>query len=439
MDISNLHSLFSGKWFIEESYGKSLLPSLSVILNGTPLKTKSASYAAEDCNVMRNHVSGYAFGESTNENDYVVVMNIKSPIYKYNQECGPSGTKSKIQRLEQYKSDVNCVGVVLDIDSGGGQVSGTPEFHDYLKSYSKPIVTYTDGLLCSAAYYIASGSDAIIANKRADHIGSIGTMIHFVDLTGYYEKQGAKVITEYATKSTEKNRAFEELVQGNPEKYIKTELDPINEDFHADIKAARPNVDASVFTGATYNANDSLENNLIDSIGTLQDAIDKVFELSQTSNSNSNTNMSKKRPLVEAVLGLDEPLASNDNGVYLNDEQVDAIEQNIEAQNTAVADLTTQLEAAQDNTELNAQLTTATDSLTAVESNVDEMLTEAGLTVEGTLTEKLTALSTKVSEMSKADGAAHTRPKVEGKETPKGNIELDASASHNALADQIHN
>jgi hypothetical protein len=35
------------------------------------------------------------------------------------------------------------------------------------------------------------------------------------------------------------------LLKGNPELYIKTELDPIAEDFN-DIKAVRPGVDASV-------------------------------------------------------------------------------------------------------------------------------------------------------------------------------------------------
>jgi hypothetical protein len=36
------------------------------------------------------------------------------------------------------------------------------------------------------------------------------------------------------------------LLKGNPELYIKTELDPIAEDFINDIKAVRPGVDASV-------------------------------------------------------------------------------------------------------------------------------------------------------------------------------------------------
>jgi protease-4 len=57
-------------------------------------------------------------------------------------------------------------------------------------------------------------------------------------------KNKATLITEYATQSTEKNKAFEELLK--IQLYIKTELDPIAEDFINDIKAVRPGVDASV-------------------------------------------------------------------------------------------------------------------------------------------------------------------------------------------------
>jgi hypothetical protein len=149
---------------------------------------------------------------------------------------------------------------------------------------------------------------------------SIAISFLFIDFTGYYKKQGAKVITEYATKSTEKNKAFEELLKGNSKLIIAEELDPINDQFHADVKASRPGISEEVFAGATWNAEDSLKLNLIDSIGTLQDAIDKVFELSKPSTNKSNNTMStKKLPRVEAVLGLEAPLAITENAsVKLN-------------------------------------------------------------------------------------------------------------------------
>lgn len=440
MSISNLHSLINGRWFIHEPYGLSLIPSLNNILKGNSLKIEKEDKKPESFVIQlgKTPVAASAFSNSENNNDYVLVMDLKNPIYKYSQECGPQGTKSKINVLERYKNDPYCKGIVLDIDSGGGQVAGTPEFYDYIREYAKPVVAYTDGLMCSAAYYIGSASDYIVANKRADHIGSIGTMIHFIDFTGWYEKEGAKVITEYATKSKDKNNDFEELLKGNPEPYIKNQLDPITEDFINDIKQVRSTVNEEVFTGKTFSAADAMEMGLVDEIGTLQTAIDKVFELSkQSSNQNLNTDMSKQLVKVQAVLGLDAPLASTpENGSYLNAEQLDALEKGYVDLENSKNDLHTKLEAALANTEVNDKLTASQGTVTALESSIDGMLTAAGLAVTGTLTEKTAALSAKVTEMGKKDGGEHTRPKV-GASNETNNDFVNSEASHNQIANSI--
>lgn len=384
-------------------------------------------------------IAASSFDNKTNQSDYVAVINLKDPIYKYSQECGPQGTKSKMRTMDSYSKDPNCVGVVLDIDSGGGQVSGTPEFYDYIKSYSKPVVSYTDGLMCSAAYYIGSAASYVIANSRADAIGSIGVMIHFIDVAGMYEKKGAKIITEYATKSTEKNKAFEELLKGNPELYIKTELDPIAEDFINDIKAVRPSVDASVFKGGTWNASDSLEKKLIDSIGTLQDAVDKVFELSNsgTSNSNKNSNsknkktMSKKTksfPVIQQLLGIKESgiatlsTITGKSGVQLTEAQIEVLESTLAGHEVAI-------------TAEKGKVTEANAAVTALEGVVNTAVTTAGLdaSVEATATteSKITLLGAKVAEYGKRAGAKITTPKAEGDSFEEADSIVNASDSHN--------
>jgi protease-4 len=40
-------------------------------------------------------VAAAGFDSGSNDNEYVAVINLKDPIYKYSQECGPTGTKSK--------------------------------------------------------------------------------------------------------------------------------------------------------------------------------------------------------------------------------------------------------------------------------------------------------------------------------------------------------
>lgn len=444
MSVKNLHSLINGRWFIDKPYGTALLPSLFSILEGKDSFPQSEEREPEIfiSSKKLELVAASGFDSGSNDSEYVAVINLKDPIYKYNQDCGPSGTKSKMQGMKSYAQDPNCIGVVLDIDSGGGQVSGTPEFYDFIASFKKPVVAYTDGLMCSAAYYIGSAASHIIANKRADAIGSIGVMVSFIDFSGIYEKQGAKLITEYATQSTEKNKAFEELLKGNPELYIKTELDPIAEDFINDIKAVRPGIDPSVFKGGTWNAQQSLDKKLIDSIGTLQDAVNKVFELSDTGNSNNNSNQIKKKsmsntksfPVLQGILAIEgEGVATistitGKKGVQLTEAHLEILESNLAAQEAAL-------------TAANTKVTTAESRVSELEGAINTAVTTAGLdaTVAATATaeEKATFLGAKVVEYGKRSGAKPTVAQAEGDSFEENDNVVNAKDAHNEVYNKV--
>lgn len=422
MGINNLHSLFGGRWFIEEQYGQSLLPSLFSILNGRTLTPSVIKSPQSFISTKAGVISANNFDSDPQKDNYVLVIPVKDPVYKYDQECGPSGTKTKQRIMARHENDPACKGVVLDIDSGGGQVSGTPEFYDFVKNYSKPVVAYTDGVMCSAAYYIGSAADHIIANKRADAIGSIGTMIHFIDLTGAYEKLGAKVITEYATKSTEKNKDFEDLIKGDPKGYIKNVLDPITDDFHKDMKAVRQNLKDEVLKGGTFGSEASLKNGLIDEIGTIQTAIDKVFSLSEKNNSNKNLNNSNKItmsklnvPLIEAALGAPFSEGETENGILLTDAQAQAIETLLAQNAKAVEDATATI------ANLENAAKTATADATAVQTAIQNALATAEVADAATLNnvEGVAALSALVAEYGANDGAkpTNTPPAPDNKDT----------------------
>jgi protease-4 len=444
LSVQNIHSLINGKWFIHEQYGKALLPSLFSIIEGKSLvSVVDPKIKIPDVFIAvkgKHSLKAASFDQGNNSESYVAVIGLKDPIYKYNQECGPAGTKTKARMMQSYLQDPNCKGVVLDIDSGGGQVSGTPEFYDFIKETSKPVVAYTDGLMCSAAYYIGSAANYIVANKRADAIGSIGVMIHFIDVSGMYEKKGAKVITEYATQSTEKNNAFEQLLKGNPELYIKNELDPIAEEFINDIKAVRSLVPNDVFKGGTWNAQESLERKLVDEIGTLQTAIAKVFELAAAKNSNSNSNnnskketMSKKTkgfPVIQGILGIEGDglgtisTITGKSGIQISEAQLEAIENALVEKDAAVATAT-------------GKATTAESRVTAIEVAINTAVTAAGLDAkveaEATTENKITLLGATVVEYGKKPGAKVSTPKAEGDSFEKEDNVVNATDGHNEL------
>ena len=57
--------------------------------------------------------------------------------------------------------------------------------------------------------------------------------------------------------------------------YIKESLNPTVDTFIADMKSARPNLSEEVFKGGTWTGPEALKRNLVDALGSLQDAVQK--------------------------------------------------------------------------------------------------------------------------------------------------------------------
>lgn len=423
---------------ITSNGASSLMPQLLSLIKGNSIKEIEAKLP-----VVYMEMDGEDFvdiPEMNSNSQYINVLSIKTPLFKYDQMCGPSGTRSMTRLLKEWESNENVVGVILDIDCPGGQVSGLAEFADFLHNYSKPIVAYTDGLMASAAYYVAAACDHIVANPNADLIGSIGTMLTYVDLDGIIEAEGGVIKDIYATGSTRKNEEHRAMKDGSDALLIKNILDPARDKFVADVNLYHPGIDASVFEGAVYSPADALDLGLINELGTLQTAFDKVIALSnaskpkQTLNNTLNMN-TKQLPNVQAVLGLDAPLASTEeNGSYLNFEQLDTIEAHIETLEATNISLQEAIDAAVLDTSIQDQLVVAQSSVIGMEASIDTLLVSAGLLVEGTIEEKTAALNAKVLEMGSKDGAAHTAPKLDNDNSgASGNIigGIDVSAALN--------
>jgi signal peptide peptidase SppA len=72
--------------------------------------------------------------------------------------------------------------IVLDVDSPGGSVGGIQDLADDLRRARehKPIIAHTDGMMASAAYWLASQADQVLASPGAT-VGSIGVIASFLD------------------------------------------------------------------------------------------------------------------------------------------------------------------------------------------------------------------------------------------------------------------
>jgi ClpP class serine protease len=175
---------------------------------------------------------------------------------------------------------------LLHINSPGGEAWYMDRLSETLRSAKKPIIAIYEEYCASAAYYIGCHGQKLYATTNHDFVGCIGTMCSFWNFEPYFEKLGLKKIVAKATNSSRKNKIFEDLKDGKSEDYIKNVLDPMNEQFLAEVKSQRSELaelddDAPVLQGESLYTAPAEEVGLIDGKRTLLEAIAEVAELGE--------------------------------------------------------------------------------------------------------------------------------------------------------------
>ena len=137
------------------------LPALEARL-GRPLAHEQQDYRIEPGGVAVLSLSG--------------VMAPKANLFS--AVSGGISTQKATVQLESAVADPRVKSIVLHLDSPGGNVLGTPEFGAaiYQLSQEKPIVAYSDGMLCSAAYWAGSAACAVYISGPVVQVGSIGVV-----------------------------------------------------------------------------------------------------------------------------------------------------------------------------------------------------------------------------------------------------------------------
>lgn len=90
--------------------------------------------------------------------------------------------------------DPNVNSILLHIDSPGGSVDGVETLGNIIKDAAaiKPVVAFADGTMASAAYWIGSAAQTIVASSSTTHIGSIGVVATHQDISKFEESRGIK-------------------------------------------------------------------------------------------------------------------------------------------------------------------------------------------------------------------------------------------------------
>lgn len=426
------NTFLHGKLYINEAYGLSFVPTLIQGFSGRQFNSKNEKD-------LQTAAIANSVGAVEGDSKRVVVINFKQPVIKFTDAWyGWLGTQSYIRILTDLLNDDTVMGVVMDVDSGGGQVYGTPEFYDFMKLFAekKPLVIYAGGYLCSGAYYLAAPASWIVANKRADAVGSIGAYTVLMDFNGMWEKFGAKVHTIYSSLSEEKNKAHRDVMNETDKdykQYVKMELDPIVEDFIQDMKEVRPQIKDEAFKGGVWSGKESLAIGLVDELGSLDTAIQKVYELSNNNNQSKKTTMSKTSksfPKIQKIAGIDGEgipvvtTVTGKKGIRVGEDQLEAIE-------TALADSETEVQTQKD------AVTAEKAKVTKLEGSVAEAVKKAGLQAADTAEANIELLANKVVEYGNHPAIKGSKPKAEGDSFDDDDKSIvNSEDGHNKLYDE---
>jgi ClpP class serine protease len=224
------------------------------------------------------------------------VVNLNGPITK-NGGASTNGTKQISNMMLQLSQDSRIKGFIIKTDSGGGATGAVQLMIDAINKVkeTKPVYALVEkgGMAGSAAYGIISASTGIYSEDEMNIVGSVGTMIQFSGKPhGNVDQDGEKTIVLYATKSTAKNKAFEEALNNdNYDMLVNELLDPINENFISNVLSNRPQLSGTSYdNGHTVFSKDAI-GTFIDGIASFDEVVNMI--LSDT-NTGVNTNKNNK-------------------------------------------------------------------------------------------------------------------------------------------------
>ncbi len=193
-------------------------------------------------------------------------------------------SRSLLEQLKRYENTDSVRGILLNINSPGGDVAVSQELYAEVRRLreekGKVVVAYLSSVGASGAYYIACAADQIIANPGTV-VGSIGVIAEWLNYSELFEwaKLSSIVFKSGEFKDTgsptrELTTAEREYFQGLINDMYVQFVEAVASGRNLDIEEVRQFADGRVFTGR-----EAKELKMIDEIGNLQDAVDLTAEL----------------------------------------------------------------------------------------------------------------------------------------------------------------
>ena len=248
---SFLHKLTQKPVAMLPSYHKAILDSAEALVQGCDLEDL---FGEDDCEMY----------QTVGNVDIITISGVILPTAcKFEKMLGAVSLK-EVRAALKLAQRSPATTLILNINSPGGCSTGLEETAKAIQKVNavKDTVAYTDGDMCSAAYWLGAQCKTVLSSESAN-VGSIGVYIALLTIQKSLEMQGItgelikcgkwKALGIPMKDLTDEERAF-----------LQAEVDDAYEDFKLAV-ASRGLLD-EVMQGQSYEGEDAYTVNLTDGI-----------------------------------------------------------------------------------------------------------------------------------------------------------------------------
>ena len=190
-------------------------------------------------------------------------------------------------QLNAARQDKHIKGLIIRVNSPGGTISGSDQIYNEIRKYrdqtKKPVVAFMQGIAASGGYYTSVACEKIVAEPTTI-TGSIGVIMgHFVFQELLEEKLGIEPVIIKSGEKKDWPSPFESP-RAEQKQYLKDKLiAPAYERFVQVVAEGREVLTLDdvkrLADGSIYGAYEALDEDLIDEIGYLDEAIKLILAL----------------------------------------------------------------------------------------------------------------------------------------------------------------
>lgn len=193
---------------------------------------------------------------------------------------GGTSTQAFMAAFRESMANPSVAAILIDCDSPGGSVTGTPELAaEVMKARGvKPVYAFVNGLAASACYWVASACEAIYSTPSGS-TGSIGVYCAHTDASKAMEKAGLAQEFISAGKFKTEDNSNGPL---NPDAraFIQSQIDTYYAMFTGDVARGRGTTPAAVRNGFGQGrcllADDALRAGLVDGVCSFEQVVSKL-------------------------------------------------------------------------------------------------------------------------------------------------------------------